>query len=103
MITFKEESNELLLTLSHGKYVVIRFYKSYVVKEEELTIIINKSNLVNCSIDVENSQVSDKLLILLSNIEKTLMIKKLNLARCKALTEFGLNLLFDCQYLRNIT
>jgi hypothetical protein len=47
--------------------------------------------------------VSDKFLILLSNIDKSDRIKKLNLSNCKELTEFGLNTLFESHNLRNLT
>lgn len=85
-IMFKRTTNELELTLSKGKYVVIRFPWKYAVKEEELAIILNKSHLINCDLSLSGSQVSDKLLILLSNLDKMSCIRKLDLSYCPNLT-----------------
>ena len=94
-IVFKRATNELSLTLSKGKYVVIRFPWKYPVKEEELAIILNKSHLVSCELSLSGSQVSDKLLILLANIDKMSCIRKLDLSYCPNLTEFGLTNTFE--------
>jgi hypothetical protein len=51
-IIFKRTTNELEMTLSQGKYVVIRFPLNYCVKEDELAIILNKSHLVNCELSL---------------------------------------------------
>ena len=51
------------------------FYQEYVVKDEEISMILEKSELQDCRLDLRDMKISDSFLMFLSHAEKSKHIK----------------------------
>lgn len=71
------------------KSVLMKFTGKYVVKDEEITMIIEKGRLKSTTVDLANMQITDSCLMFLANCDKMLSISSLDLSGCPNLSESG--------------
>ena len=87
---FHQQDNiiQLIFTNKVGKVrkTIIKFYEKYVVKDEELSMIIEKSKIKNAIISLEKMGLTDSFLIFLANCDKALNFRSINLSNCNKFT-----------------
>ncbi len=77
-----------------NKSVLIKFSSKYVVKDEEIAMIIEKGKLKNTCLDMKKMQITDSCLMFLANCDKMLNIVTLDISHCPLVTDSGVQLLF---------
>ena len=84
---------------SYENKIVIKFPPHYVVKDEEISMIVEKGRLQSCRLDLSYMRINDTLLIFLSNSEKIRNISHLNLSDCHGISENGIQVLISSPYI----
>jgi hypothetical protein len=72
-----------------NKSVLIKFSSKYVVKDEEIAMIIEKGKLKNTCLDMKKMQITDSCLMFLANCDKMLNIVSLDISHCPLVTDSG--------------
>lgn len=106
-LNFFAEENILQLVFTNKlkkiRKVAVKFHHRYVVKDEELSMIIEKSRLKKASICLEKMSFGDSFLIFLANCDKMVNVRSFNISYCSKITDSGLNLLVGSQFCKNLT
>ena len=106
-LNFYAEENILQLVFTNKlkkiRKIAIKFHHRYVVKDEELSMIIEKSKLRKASIFLEKLSFGDSFLIFLANCDKMVNVRSFNISYCSKITDSVLNLLVGSQYCKNLT
>lgn len=71
----------------------IVFYPTYIVKDEEVSMILERGKLKGCRLDLRYMRINDTLLMFLANSEKTAKITEIHLSDCYGITDSGINIL----------
>ena len=69
--------------------VMMQFGENYVIKDEEVSMIIEKGKLKNTVVSLEGMSITDGFLIFLANCDKMLNIYSLNISHCPRITDSG--------------
>lgn len=67
----------------------MKFSLKYVVKDEEITMIIEKGKLKFTTVSLEKMQITDSCLMFLANSDKMLNISSLDISYCPHISEMG--------------
>jgi hypothetical protein len=98
-IEFVSKSNE-------NKSVKICFHNKYVVKDEEISMILERAKIKDCRLDLRYMRINDTLLMFLGNSEKTSRISEFSLSDCYGLSDHGVSILLlspFCKDLQGLT
>jgi hypothetical protein len=68
------------------KSILIKFTPKYLIKDEELSMILEKSKITNAILELQKMPLSDGFLIFLANCEKLQQVVSLDLSHCPSLT-----------------
>lgn len=79
--------------MNQDRIVKIFFHPEYVVKDEEISMIVERAKLKNCQLDVRSMKINDSLLMFLANSEKTAKISEIHISDCYGITDNGINAL----------
>jgi hypothetical protein len=73
-----------------------------VVKDEELSMVIEKSRMKNATVSLKGMAIGDSFLIFLANCDKMAHIKALDISKCNKITESALNLLLASPFCKGL-
>lgn len=88
-----------------NKSLLLKFSSKYVVRDEEVCMIIEKGRLKSTTVDLRKMPITDSCLMYLANSDKMLSITNLDISYCPHLSDSGVQLLFAsplCKQLRTL-
>lgn len=78
------------------------FYEDYIVKDEEISMILEKSTLHKCKLDLRAMKISDSFLIFLAHFDKAKDISELYLNDSFGISDVGLSTFFKSKLSENL-
>jgi hypothetical protein len=92
-ILYLHEHNALKIEyvnkLNKIKTVLIRFAPGYVVKDEELSMVVEKGKLKYTTLSLQRMRITDGFMMFLANCDKMLHISRLDISHCPLISESG--------------
>lgn len=105
-LTFHPDENALELAFTNKlgtmRRIVIKFHPKYVVKDEELSMIIEKSRLKNVALCLGRMAFGDSFLIFLANCDKMAQVRSFNISHCAKLTDSAINLMLASPFCKKL-